>query len=67
MFGGEDRRDRQSGARQSVLEAAGTPYPARRADEPFRLLVFGGSQGARFMSDLVPPAIAALPAETARA
>ena len=49
-----------------MLEAARTPYPAARADGPFNLLVFGGSQGARFMSDLVPPAIAALPAETRR-
>src|SRR4029079_16636154 len=34
--------------------------------EPFRLVVFGGSQGARFMSDLVPPAVAALPEEGRR-
>ncbi len=30
---------------------------------PIRLLVFGGSQGARYFSDAVPPALAALPAE----
>ena len=52
--------------RPAVLVAAETPYPALSADAPFRLLVFGGSQGARFMSDLVPPAVALLP-ETARA
>ena len=51
-----------SPVRESVLAAAHTPYPARDAGDPFRLLVFGGSQGARFMSDLVPPAIEALPA-----
>ena len=47
--------------RPAVLKAAETPYPALAADGPFHLLVFGGSQGARFMSDLVPPAIALLP------
>ncbi len=47
--------------RPAVLAAAQTPYPALAANGPFRLLVFGGSQGARFMSDLVPPAIALLP------
>jgi UDP-N-acetylglucosamine--N-acetylmuramyl-(pentapeptide) pyrophosphoryl-undecaprenol N-acetylglucosamine transferase len=52
-----------SPVRESVLRAAHTPYPPRGAGEPFRLLVFGGSQGARFMSDLVPPAIEALPAD----
>lgn len=53
-----------SPVRESVLRAAATPYPGRQAGGPFHLLAFGGSQGARFMSDLVPPAIEALPAET---
>ena len=35
-------------------------YPTRETGDPFHLLVFGGSQGARFMSDLVPPAVALL-------
>jgi len=30
------------------------------AGDPFRLLVFGGSQGARYFSDAVPPALAML-------
>lgn len=47
--------------RPAVLAAASLAYPERQASEEFRLLVFGGSQGARFMSDLVPPAVAALP------
>ncbi len=34
-----------------------TPYDAPRADGPFRLCVFGGSQGARVMSEIVPPAL----------
>ena len=49
--------------RPAVLEAAATPYAPSRAGGPFRLLVFGGSQGAQFFSDAVPAAIAALPAE----
>ena len=52
-----------SPVRESVRRAAGTPYPSRAAGDPFRLLVFGGSQGARFMSDLVPPAIERVPGE----
>jgi UDP-N-acetylglucosamine--N-acetylmuramyl-(pentapeptide) pyrophosphoryl-undecaprenol N-acetylglucosamine transferase len=47
--------------RPMVLAAAAEPYRDRWAGDPFRLLVFGGSQGARFMSDLVPPALAKLP------
>lgn len=52
--------------RPAVLAAAETPYPVPLADGPFWLTVFGGSQGARFMSDLVPPAVARLP-EASRA
>jgi len=47
--------------RPQVLEAAKTPYAPSAGEEPFRLLVFGGSQGAKFFSDAVPPAIALLP------
>ncbi len=49
--------------RDVVIEAAETPYPPLTADGPFHLLVFGGSQGARFFSEAVPPALAALPPE----
>ncbi|MHA7777465.1 undecaprenyldiphospho-muramoylpentapeptide beta-N-acetylglucosaminyltransferase [Roseibium sp. M-1] len=49
--------------RDAVLEAAELPYDAPRAGGDFRLLVFGGSQGARFFSDLVPPAVEKLPTE----
>lgn len=45
--------------RPAVAAAAATPYPA--ADGTLRVLVFGGSQGARIMADIVPPAIALLP------
>jgi UDP-N-acetylglucosamine--N-acetylmuramyl-(pentapeptide) pyrophosphoryl-undecaprenol N-acetylglucosamine transferase len=43
--------------RPNVITAAGTPYATPREGEPLRLLVFGGSQGARVMADIVPAAI----------
>ncbi|WP_029353033.1 undecaprenyldiphospho-muramoylpentapeptide beta-N-acetylglucosaminyltransferase [Bosea sp. 117] len=43
--------------RPAVRAAAGAPFRAPQAGEPFHLLVFGGSQGARVMSEIVPPAI----------
>jgi UDP-N-acetylglucosamine--N-acetylmuramyl-(pentapeptide) pyrophosphoryl-undecaprenol N-acetylglucosamine transferase len=46
--------------RPQVLEAARTPYAASQNGEPFRLLVFGGSQGAQFFSDAIPAAVARL-------
>lgn len=46
--------------RPVVIAAAGTPYPQLSPDGPLHLLVFGGSQGARIMADIVPPAIAQL-------
>ncbi|MBM2712504.1 undecaprenyldiphospho-muramoylpentapeptide beta-N-acetylglucosaminyltransferase [Mesorhizobium caraganae] len=47
--------------RPRILEAAKTPYTTSTGEEPFRLLVFGGSQGAQFFSDVMPAAIALLP------
>ena len=47
--------------RGAVIEAAKIPYPPLAPEGPLRLLVFGGSQGARFFSDAVPPALAVLP------
>lgn len=46
--------------RQAVVDAAGTPYRGPGENDDFRLLVFGGSQGARVFSDLLPAAIAEL-------
>jgi UDP-N-acetylglucosamine--N-acetylmuramyl-(pentapeptide) pyrophosphoryl-undecaprenol N-acetylglucosamine transferase len=48
--------------RPAVLDAARLQYPGL-AHGRFCLLVVGGSQGARVMSDIVPPAIEALPAD----
>ncbi len=46
--------------RPPVVAAAGIPYDPPQAGGTLRLLVFGGSQGARVFADLVPPAVAAL-------
>ncbi|MBN9581796.1 MAG: UDP-N-acetylglucosamine--N-acetylmuramyl-(pentapeptide) pyrophosphoryl-undecaprenol N-acetylglucosamine transferase, partial [Afipia sp.] len=43
--------------RAAVLAAAAVAFYAPAAGERPRLLVTGGSQGARIMSDVVPPAI----------
>ena len=47
--------------RRAVLERAGAPYIVP-GDYPMQVLVMGGSQGARILSDVVPQAIADLPA-----
>jgi UDP-N-acetylglucosamine--N-acetylmuramyl-(pentapeptide) pyrophosphoryl-undecaprenol N-acetylglucosamine transferase len=47
--------------RPAVIAAASQPYPALDTAGPFNLLVTGGSQGARVMSDIVPPAVEAMP------
>lgn len=46
--------------RPEILDAAKTPYSAPLEREPFRLLVFGGSQGAQFFSQALPKAIECL-------
>ncbi len=53
--------------RPDVLEAAKTIYRPSTGSQEFRLLVFGGSQGAQFFSKAVPAAVALLePADRAR-
>ncbi|WP_150525452.1 undecaprenyldiphospho-muramoylpentapeptide beta-N-acetylglucosaminyltransferase [Roseibium sediminis] len=47
--------------RDAVIEASGKAYISPQDGGPIHLLVFGGSQGARFFSDLLPQAIALLP------
>ncbi len=47
--------------RPEVVALSGATYDKPTADGPLHLLVFGGSQGARAMSELVPAAIALLP------
>jgi len=48
--------------RAAVRAAATQPYPTIDREGPIRLVVFGGSQGARIMSEVVPAAIELLPA-----
>jgi UDP-N-acetylglucosamine--N-acetylmuramyl-(pentapeptide) pyrophosphoryl-undecaprenol N-acetylglucosamine transferase len=53
--------------RTAVTYAAAAPYRPPEADGMLRILVFGGSQGARIMADVVPTAIEQLnPEEQAR-
>jgi UDP-N-acetylglucosamine--N-acetylmuramyl-(pentapeptide) pyrophosphoryl-undecaprenol N-acetylglucosamine transferase len=47
--------------RDTVIDWAQRAYKPPHAQGPFNLLVFGGSQGARYFSDTVPAALAALP------
>ncbi|MCX5497141.1 undecaprenyldiphospho-muramoylpentapeptide beta-N-acetylglucosaminyltransferase [Kaistia dalseonensis] len=53
--------------RRAVVEASAIAPEALSADRPLRVVIFGGSQGARFFSDLLPEALAKLdPATRAR-
>jgi UDP-N-acetylglucosamine--N-acetylmuramyl-(pentapeptide) pyrophosphoryl-undecaprenol N-acetylglucosamine transferase len=48
--------------RAEVIAAAAAPYVAPEAGGKLRLLVFGGSQGARVMAEIMPQAIELIPA-----
>jgi UDP-N-acetylglucosamine--N-acetylmuramyl-(pentapeptide) pyrophosphoryl-undecaprenol N-acetylglucosamine transferase len=47
--------------RDQVVDWATQSYQPPHRGGPFSLLVFGGSQGARYFADAVPPAVALLP------
>lgn len=49
--------------RAAIRTAASTPYPDLTTPQPLHILVLGGSQGARVLSDILPAAFKALPAE----
>ena len=49
--------------RDLVIASASEPYQAPEPGGKFRMVVFGGSQGARYFSDTVPVALARLSAE----
>ena len=51
--------------RSQILERAGAAY-IPPGDYPMSILVMGGSQGARILSDVVPPAISGLPSRIRR-
>jgi UDP-N-acetylglucosamine--N-acetylmuramyl-(pentapeptide) pyrophosphoryl-undecaprenol N-acetylglucosamine transferase len=46
--------------RPGVIAAAEAPYKASGPDDPFNLVIFGGSQGAQFFSSAIPSAICLL-------
>jgi UDP-N-acetylglucosamine--N-acetylmuramyl-(pentapeptide) pyrophosphoryl-undecaprenol N-acetylglucosamine transferase len=52
--------------RPAIAALADAPYAAPEAGGPFRLLVTGGSQGARAFGRLLPDAIALLPEDRRR-
>jgi UDP-N-acetylglucosamine--N-acetylmuramyl-(pentapeptide) pyrophosphoryl-undecaprenol N-acetylglucosamine transferase len=47
--------------RDAIAAARGLGFPRADAGDDLRLLVFGGSQGARILSEVVPQALALLP------
>lgn len=49
--------------RDSILSLRGNEFPHYGEDSPLKILVSGGSQGAKFLSDVVPFALSLLPAE----
>jgi UDP-N-acetylglucosamine--N-acetylmuramyl-(pentapeptide) pyrophosphoryl-undecaprenol N-acetylglucosamine transferase len=49
--------------RPAVVAVRDMPYEPPAADGPVRLLIIGGSQGARILSRVVPDALKALPAD----
>ncbi len=49
--------------RPAIAAMRGRPYPSLDGDGPVNLLVLGGSQGARVLSQVIPNAIGLLPKE----
>jgi UDP-N-acetylglucosamine--N-acetylmuramyl-(pentapeptide) pyrophosphoryl-undecaprenol N-acetylglucosamine transferase len=49
--------------RPAILAVGASAYAAPAPDSKIELLVVGGSQGARVFGEIVPPALAALPAD----
>ncbi len=52
--------------RPEVIKKSRKRYPEIDADQPINLLVFGGSQGATVLSDVVPAAVSCLDPELAK-
>lgn len=48
--------------RPQVIAASAVPYRPPSESQPIRLLAFGGSQGARVISEVLPTALSLLPA-----
>ena len=49
--------------RAIALAQARSPYPQLESGQPITLVVFGGSQGARFFSDFMPQVFEVMPAD----
>lgn len=49
--------------RDAILEMRGGTYQPAQTGQPINLLCFGGSQGAKFFSDIMPVALQLLPQE----
>jgi UDP-N-acetylglucosamine--N-acetylmuramyl-(pentapeptide) pyrophosphoryl-undecaprenol N-acetylglucosamine transferase len=47
--------------RPAIAALRGTPYPALAPEAALHVLIIGGSQGARVLSEVIPAAFAALP------
>ncbi|MBX9633753.1 MAG: undecaprenyldiphospho-muramoylpentapeptide beta-N-acetylglucosaminyltransferase [Magnetospirillum sp.] len=47
--------------RAAIAALRDAPFPALSEDQPVRLLVLGGSQGARILSEVIPAALGLLP------
>jgi UDP-N-acetylglucosamine--N-acetylmuramyl-(pentapeptide) pyrophosphoryl-undecaprenol N-acetylglucosamine transferase len=47
--------------RPAILAVGDSSYKAPKPGRPIELLIMGGSQGARVLSEIVPPALGALP------
>lgn len=47
--------------RPAIAAMRNTPYATPDAEGPFRIVVLGGSQGARIFSDVIPAAVRLLP------
>lgn len=47
--------------RQAILDVENMPYVSSKNNEPFNLVVFGGSQGARFFGRTFPESLGLLP------
>ncbi len=47
--------------RPAIAQLRGAPYRAPETEGPFEVLVIGGSQGARVLSEVIPAAVALLP------
>ena len=52
--------------RDDIIALADQPYTAAAPDGPFQILIFGGSQGARRFSEVIPQALLALAPELRR-